>query len=206
MDGRIAILGGYIATATYCQTVNVYDPVGASWAALPSLNPPARSDLVGATGADGRLYAIGGYDGQHLQIVEAYRIGSPAWVPVATVATVRDVAVAVTIRDGRILVLGGKTSTTVSTATAEAYGPHLALSSASGAPGTTFVASGQNFAANAAARIYFDGVPVELAQTGADGTLAGAIVIVPPLGSGMHAVAVEDAHSLYPVTLPFAVE
>ena len=64
----------------------------------------ARSDLAAATGADGRIYVIGGYmGGNGLRFVEAFRPGAPRWIDVPMIAAARDAWAAVRGPDGRTL-------------------------------------------------------------------------------------------------------
>ncbi len=91
-------------------------------------------------------------------------------------------------------------------ATAEAYGPSLALAATTGAPGDGIVVSGHNFAANATVRVFFDALPLELGMTDADGAFAGVVVTVPALAAGVHLVRAVDDRSRYPATLPFTIQ
>jgi hypothetical protein len=65
-------MGGDVG-AFNSATVEAYIPSMDSWVTMPSMLN-RRSYLTSATGADGRIYAIGGQDGpnQGLRIVEVY--------------------------------------------------------------------------------------------------------------------------------------
>jgi hypothetical protein len=118
----------------------------------------------------------------------------------------RDTCSVTTAADGRIVVFGGKMPTVGAYATAEAYGPRLTLAATTGAPGDSVVVSGNNFAANATVRVFFDAIPIELATTDANGGFASVVVIVPALAAGAHAVRAVDDRSRYPMSLPFTIE
>ena len=62
-DGRIYVLGGsrepVVGAVNGDRTVEIFDPATNVWSAGPRL-PAPRVGLAAATGADGRIYAIGG--------------------------------------------------------------------------------------------------------------------------------------------------
>src|SRR5262249_25008264 len=67
-NGRLYAVGGYVSTPSgqgVVETVEEYDPIADIWAAAPALSTQytARFALGLATGANGRLYAIGGRNG-----------------------------------------------------------------------------------------------------------------------------------------------
>ncbi|HTR55378.1 MAG TPA: hypothetical protein VMJ10_32085 [Kofleriaceae bacterium] len=206
-NGTIVVVGGHDSgDSVHYATAEAFDPATNAWTELPAMNV-ARSDLAAATGGDGRVYAISGYDGSLPNpVVEAYRTNAPGWVGVASLSIGRDTCSATATADGRIIVFGGKMGGAAAYASAEAYGPHVALTAQTGAPGDKIIASGQNFAAMATVRVYFDAMPVELATTDANGVLAGVDVIVPALASGAHVVKLVDDRSFYAITLPFTIE
>jgi kelch-like protein 18 len=73
--------------------------------------------------ADGRIFAIGGYDGSNrLATVEAYTPSTNSWATVASIPTARDGLAAVVSADGRIFAIGGYDGRNELT-TAEAYTP-----------------------------------------------------------------------------------
>lgn len=67
IDGRIYIFGGVEdgrnGGGTALDTAEVYDPASAGWSRAASI-PTARWAMGAALGADGRIYAIGGFGGQ----------------------------------------------------------------------------------------------------------------------------------------------
>ena len=75
-DGKIYVSGGITrdtpsGPTRLVDTVEVYDPIADTWARVGCL-PTRRSGLAAATGPDGRIYAIGGRDGNVLDTVEAF--------------------------------------------------------------------------------------------------------------------------------------
>ncbi len=85
--------------------------------------PTARDLLAAATGSDGRIYAIGGYNGGTLTTVEAYDPATDHWEAVAPMPTARERLAAATSPDGRIYAIGGYNSYGSNLATVEAYDP-----------------------------------------------------------------------------------
>jgi hypothetical protein len=95
-----------------------------SWSTLPSL-PTARTDLAATTGADGRIYALGGLDaaGNVLKTVEVYNPTTNAWAAAADLPTARADLAATTGTDGRIYAIGGLGANGFPLATVEVYTP-----------------------------------------------------------------------------------
>src|ERR1700722_10261996 len=51
-----------------------------AWTTLAGMPGGARDSVAAATGPDGRIYAIGGFDGSnHLDRVEAYDVATNTW-------------------------------------------------------------------------------------------------------------------------------
>jgi N-acetylneuraminic acid mutarotase len=70
--------------------------------------PTARSSLAAVVGTDGRIYAIGGYDGNHaLDTLEAYTPSTNTWETLASMPTARYSLAAAVGADGRIFAIGG---------------------------------------------------------------------------------------------------
>ena len=65
----------------------------------------ARSDH-GVAMLDGKLYAVGGFDGGRLSSVERYDPATSAWEAVAPMATAR-LAHAMAVVDGKLYAMGG---------------------------------------------------------------------------------------------------
>src|SRR5207249_2121084 len=66
-----------------------------------------RFGLAAATGADGRIYAIGGFSDFTKSTVEAYNPASNSWSTLAPMPTARVFLAAVAGADGRIYAIGG---------------------------------------------------------------------------------------------------
>src|SRR5438132_583553 len=94
-----------------------------AWVTLAAM-PTPRSGLAAATGADGRIYAIGGANasGTALATVEAYNPATNTWATIASLNTARSGLAAAEGSDGRILAFGGK-STSALTNVVEAFTP-----------------------------------------------------------------------------------
>ncbi len=80
----------------------------ASWSQAGSL-PNTRALLAAATGANGIIYAIGGYDGSNaVNAVDAYNPATNSWSPVASLPIGRNSLAAATGLDGTIYAIGGQ--------------------------------------------------------------------------------------------------
>ncbi len=129
-DGRIYALGGFnyalggINKSRSLATVEAYNPASNTWTAVASMLT-ARADLAAVAGPDGRIYALGGFNGSYtiLNTVEAYSPASNTWTAVAPMPTARQGLAAVAGPDGRIYALGGLYDSGGSLATVEAYNP-----------------------------------------------------------------------------------
>jgi N-acetylneuraminic acid mutarotase len=70
--------------------------------------PTARWGLAATTGLDGRIYAVGGFDGaDNLHTVEVYDPSTGQWSAVAPLPSEASFLAAATGRDGRIYAFGG---------------------------------------------------------------------------------------------------
>jgi Kelch motif len=108
-------------------THEIYNPAagpGGAWSSAPPL-PTARSGLGAATGRDGNIYALGGYDGSYLTTVEAFDPTTMSWLTGASappaMPTARSGVAAVTGPDGRIYAIAGQNSSAQALTTVEAY-------------------------------------------------------------------------------------
>jgi N-acetylneuraminic acid mutarotase len=112
-DGRIYVVGGTNRSPggnpeTAGDTLEAYYPASNSWTTLASMS--AKREFLGvATGPDGRIYAIGGFDPNTLQEVttaEAYSPSTNTWTAVASPPLLNGFGlgptVAVAGKDGRI--------------------------------------------------------------------------------------------------------
>ncbi len=99
---------------------------GLVWEPAPDLNVP-RHEVAATLGKDGRIYAIGGWEGPGnlLKSVEAFDESSQTWIPNALpdLLELRSSARAVTDSKGRIWVIGGSSGPTTITDTVAVYNP-----------------------------------------------------------------------------------
>ncbi len=94
----------FLLAATFAGRVAAQSP--GTWSTVAPM-PTARWLLATATGQDGRIYAIGGYNGGPLNTVEAYSPTTNTWTTVAPMPTARYRLAAARGPDGRIYAIGG---------------------------------------------------------------------------------------------------
>ncbi len=108
VDGKIYTIGGYYYDGVsdyYVPTVEMYDPATDTWAVRTSM-PKSRSHLVAGV-VDGKIYAIGGYDGEtELGTVQVYDPLTNDWSNRAGMPTPRH-RMAAGVVGGKIYVIGG---------------------------------------------------------------------------------------------------
>ena len=130
VNDRIYALGGFSDNHTglgvHMSASEVYDPIANDWAQR-AVMPTGRSELAAAV-ANGRIYAIGGTDGQGngqvtLGAVEAYDPATNAWTTRASMPTRRKALSAVVGADGVIYAIGGRNGFGDVVSTVEAYDP-----------------------------------------------------------------------------------
>ena len=110
-DGRIFAIGGAVyAAGRYSPTVTVqiYDIATDTWSSGPPL-PSPRSELGATLGADGRIYAFGGYDSGARR--EAFSLDpndlAAGWSELPPMPSPHELTSAVTGPDGTMYVIGG---------------------------------------------------------------------------------------------------
>lgn len=115
-DGRVLVAGG-LGDTSPTPTAELFNPLAApasAWTAAPSL-AGARSQHAAAALADGRVLVTGGLgaDGAPTTSVEIFdpaaNGGAGAWIAGPSLALARARHTATTLRDGRVLVIGGTT-------------------------------------------------------------------------------------------------
>lgn len=111
LNGKIYVVGGFSdLQADHTGAVNslyVYDPATDTWRTLAPMKEPRGS--VGATVANGKIYAIGGR-GLDMKTVATNEVYDPAtnrWTVLAPLPKARDHIAAVTV-DNKIHVIGGR--------------------------------------------------------------------------------------------------
>ena len=110
-DGKIIVIGGETPGDQYNNATQIYDPIADSWT-LGADMPTDRSELTVVKGSDGLIYAMGGYNGSALSVVEAYNPSTDTWITKAQMPSPKlEFGVALG-PDGKIYVIGGGTSYT----------------------------------------------------------------------------------------------
>jgi hypothetical protein len=166
-DGRIFAIGGAVyASGAYSPTVTVqiYNIASNTWTSGPPL-PAPRSELAAALGADGRIYAFGGYSAGPRR--EAFSLDpnnlAAGWTTLPPMPAPHELPSAVTGPDGTMYVIGGWDgsrdltrveaynptagvwSCTVPLATARSWSPSIGttwgMATFGGAKGTTLLGS-----------------------------------------------------------------
>lgn len=119
LHSRLYLFGGQnLEYKALCET-ECFDCLRGLWMTGPDLTVPRRN--CAAAELDGRLYAIGGFDGSHiLNHVEAYDPRMKNWMPIEPLTVPRSSASA-TAFGGRLWVLGGTSGTRLRTT--ERYDP-----------------------------------------------------------------------------------
>mmetsp|Transcript_149942 Transcript_149942/g.462880 ORF Transcript_149942/g.462880 Transcript_149942/m.462880 type:complete len:443 (-) Transcript_149942:97-1425(-) len=120
LDGRIYVLGGcatldgQIYALGFWNNDNgqamagaeVFDVGTATWTQLPPM--ATRRRALGAAALDGKVYAIGGFDGEReLRTAEVFDLATSAWAPLPPMTRPRADVAAVAL-DGGLYVLGGQ--------------------------------------------------------------------------------------------------
>jgi len=135
VTGGTTSQGGEIGPRSYSSTY-LFDPNARSWSRSGLLNT-ARSDPAAAVLADGRVLVAGGYYAdlpanppfRMLDSSELFEHATGTWSRTGSLLEARYGASAVTLADGRVLIVGGWPS--VEYGPAPLYGPHqLPLTSA----------------------------------------------------------------------------
>ena len=102
---KLYIVGGSAPGSVLLATLHRYDSMANAWEAVASMST-ARQSLAAAA-IDGKLYVMGGYDGQNrLSSVERFDPVTNAWEAVAPMSTARFCPAAAAI-DGKLYVMGG---------------------------------------------------------------------------------------------------
>jgi N-acetylneuraminic acid mutarotase len=126
LDGRIYAIGGLTDQDTVSGAVQVYDPSAPTpaWTSVAPLPVPVFW-AAATTGADGRIYVVGGYPTTQgsqpgVNTVQIYDPVSNSWSIAAPISVPRYVLAAATGPDGRVYALpGGSVSGTINVV--EAY-------------------------------------------------------------------------------------
>ncbi|XP_060063819.1 kelch-like protein 12 [Ylistrum balloti] len=122
-DDILVVMGGFGSHQNMVEVVEQYDPKSGEWRRLPNLTKRRR--YVAAAALAGKVYVIGGYDGQsRLNTVECLDISAddPVWQTIAPMSHRRGLA-GVCVYKGEIYVCGGFDGFTRHTSM-ECYNPH----------------------------------------------------------------------------------
>ncbi len=127
LENRLYVIGGYtrsfLALWHPVATVYMYDPETNAWTERSPMPTPRGALAVAASG--GKLYAIGGYDGERNRPeVEVYDPAGNAWTAAAPLPTPRDHLAAATVGT-RVYAIGGRVNQSYARnlPTVEAYDP-----------------------------------------------------------------------------------
>ena len=78
LQGRIVVVGGFLANGGNSRRVDAYDPRSDSWSRLPDL--PRSVDHAAAASWRGRVVVVGGYDAGRRPLRAAF-LPSPTSLP-----------------------------------------------------------------------------------------------------------------------------
>jgi N-acetylneuraminic acid mutarotase len=125
-NGRIYVIGGSNNSnptfSSPVHTLEIYDTGTGTWSTGANLLT-ARDSVAAATGADGKIYAIGGFGGtSSLSSAESYDPATNTWTAIAAMSTPRSDLAAATGPDGRIYAIGGSHGASV-LSSVEIYDP-----------------------------------------------------------------------------------
>lgn len=152
-DGRVLIAGGHRTSGSLSSmttSAEIYDPATGSYTATGALSV-ARGEHASVQLADGRVLVVGGLawiNGTAVQLdsAEIYDPASGTWSTTGAMSTARRAPTALTLPDGRVLVLGGgstTTSTEIFDPASGTFSPSGALVVARGKPAAAVLADGR---------------------------------------------------------------
>jgi N-acetylneuraminic acid mutarotase len=113
LQGRIVVVGGFLASGANSRRVDAYDPRADSWSRLPDL--PVSVDHAAAASWRGRLVIVGGYGADRAPLRAAFLFDGRAWRRLPPPPEERAAAAAAATADGRVWVVGGRTRTGLAT-------------------------------------------------------------------------------------------
>ena len=120
---KVHLFGGQNLDFSVLADCEVYDVLLDVWMAGPSLTVPRRN-LASTTLNDGRILALGGYDGESIvSVVEALDGRMKSWIQLPPLLTPRSSCGAGVLNDGRAFVCGGTTGTRLNSV--EVYEPRV---------------------------------------------------------------------------------
>jgi N-acetylneuraminic acid mutarotase len=126
------------------------------WVSVAAM-PTPRYGMAVVAGRDGRIYALGGYDGAYLATVEAYTPATNTWTTLAPMPVASGGLAAAVVPSGRIYAIGGANSggplatvqvytpaTNTWTLAAAMPTPRYRLAAVTGPDGRIYAIGGQN--------------------------------------------------------------
>jgi N-acetylneuraminic acid mutarotase len=108
-DGKIYVIGGEPQTfpsPMFTNKTQIYDPSTDTWTNGTDMST-ARKGLGVVKGPDGLIYAMGGYNGSALSVVEAYDPSTDTWIEKAPMPSLKVEFGLVLGPDEKIYVIGG---------------------------------------------------------------------------------------------------
>ena len=136
-DGRALVAGGETADGIPFSSVKLFDPTAWTWS-QPGLMGYARTDAAGATLQDGRVLVTGGWfpsptaTSRLVPTSEIFNPSTDTWSRTGSLHTLRTRARAVTLSDGRVLIVGGENLAGTPIRTAEIWNPSTGAWSSAG--------------------------------------------------------------------------
>lgn len=118
-NDTIYAIGGLVSSSTYGNWVDAYNPATDTWYGRHSMSV-SRANLIAET-INGKIYAIGGFNGSFLSTNEEYNPATDTWTTKAAMPTARS-ALAGAVVGGKLYAIGGRTSSGV-VGTVEEYDP-----------------------------------------------------------------------------------
>ncbi len=110
-NGQVLLTGGRVGGGNTTATAELFDPGRGVWAVASGLGTP-RADQTATRLLDGRVLVAGGYEREATSptgSAERYDTASDGWARIAS-PSARAGGRAVLLRDGTVLVVGGRTS------------------------------------------------------------------------------------------------
>jgi N-acetylneuraminic acid mutarotase len=113
LGNRIVIVGGFLTNGANSRRVDAYDPGRDRWSRLPDL--PVSVDHAAAASWRGRMVVVGGYGADRAPLRAAFLFDGRRWRRLPAPPEERAAAAAAATADGRVWVVGGRTSSGLAT-------------------------------------------------------------------------------------------
>ena len=109
LNGKIYVMGGQSEYGAYSNSIEVYDPATDTWKTDLAPMPTARS-WIEAISAEGKIYAVGGWNGAGLSSVDVYDPELDTWASAQDMPnSMWDTGHNIVEKNGKIYVVGGCT-------------------------------------------------------------------------------------------------